>query len=131
MFTHSSWLIDEVFIDKYCQSDEKKKLEEEKKKKEDEEKINSTKKNEKEEKKIQDPSKVIKVQETMNKNSLIEKGKHLKIDCSFKYLQIILTQLHIFEWIYVCIHFVIYLLQTSICYIISYLQDENALNTKI
>ena len=84
--THSSCLIDEVFIDKYCQSDEKKKLLEDKKKKEEEEKINAAKqkeeeerkRKEEEEKKGQDPSKADKVQETMNKNSLIEKeGKHI------------------------------------------------------
>ena len=86
LVTHSSCLIDEVFIDKYCQSDEKKKLLEDKKKKEEEEKINAAKqkedeerkRKEEEEKKGQEPSKVDKVQETMNKNSLIEKeGKHI------------------------------------------------------
>lgn len=50
---HSSCLIDEVFIEKYCRDDERKKLEAEKKKKEEEDKLKAEEQQREEERKAQ------------------------------------------------------------------------------
>ena len=103
---HSSWLIDEVFIDKYCQSDEKKKLEEDKKKKEEEEKINAAKKKEEEEKKrLEEEEKKkegfnkSKDKDAKNNDDINDKGKLIQCGNLQLYSHIINFYVHIFCWI--------------------------------
>ena len=76
---HSSCLIDEVFVDKYCRSEEKKTLEIEKKKKEEEERQKAEKqKLEEEQKRLKEENKGKedpKDKNGENKHSNMDKGK--------------------------------------------------------
>ena len=77
---HSSCLIDEVFVDKYCLSEEKKTLEMEKKKKEEEEKQKAEKqKLEEEQKRLNEENKGKANEDSKdaNKQSVMDKGRFL------------------------------------------------------
>jgi hypothetical protein len=82
LLPHSSCLIDEVFVDKYCKTDEKKQLELDKKKKEEEEKEKAEKDKLSEEQKLLDEANKNNMEEDkdakdvidFNKDSIIDKG---------------------------------------------------------
>lgn len=78
LVAHSSWLIDEVFIQKYCKTSQKKELEEALKKKEEEDKIKAEKDKLAEEKKKLDEENNKNQNEddgaVGNKDSMIDKG---------------------------------------------------------
>lgn len=81
LVTHSSCLIDEVFVEKYCTTSERKALEIEKKKKEEEDKIKAEedKKKEEQKKKLEEEKKGAGIQEDVKqeeeeqKNSVMDK----------------------------------------------------------
>jgi len=74
MVPHSSCLIDEVFVDKYCQNDEKKQLARDKKKKEEEEKDKAA---EEQKNNNQDAN----GNGEINKDSIVDRGTRLLILC--------------------------------------------------